>query len=46
MSKAFGFNVVKLERIRIMNITIDGIEYGKWRYLSNDEINELRENVK
>ena len=31
MSKAFGFNVVKLDRIRIMNIKIDGIEYGKWR---------------
>lgn len=46
MSKTFGFNVVKLERIRIMNITIDGIEYGKWRYLSINEINELRENVK
>jgi hypothetical protein len=29
-----------------MNITIDGIEYGKWRYLSINEINELRENVK
>ena len=26
MSKAFGFNVVRLERVRIMNIKIDGIE--------------------
>lgn len=41
MSKVFGYNVIKLERIRIVNITIEGIEYGKWRYISNREIEEL-----
>ena len=46
MSKAFGFNVVKLDRIRIMNIKIDGIEYGKWRNLTEEEVKELRENTK
>lgn len=46
MSKAFGFNVVKLDRIRIMNIKIDGIEYGKWRSLTEEEVRELRENTK
>lgn len=46
MSKAFGFNVLKLERIRIMNVKIDGIEYGKWRKLTDKEVWELRENVK
>lgn len=46
MSKAFGFNVVKLDRIRIMNIKIDGIEYGKWRNLTEEEVRELRENTK
>ena len=46
MSKAFGFNVVRLERIRIMNIKIDGIEYGKWRKLTEDEISVLREHAK
>lgn len=46
MSKAFGFNVVKLERIRIMNVKIDGIEYGKWRKLTDKEVWELRENIK
>lgn len=46
MSKAFGFNVVKLDRVRIMNIKIDGIEYGKWRNLTEEEVKELRENTK
>lgn len=41
MSKVFGYNVIKLERVRIVNITIEGIEYGKWRYISEREIEEL-----
>lgn len=46
MSKAFGYIVIKLERIRIMNIKIDGIDYGKWRNLEVIEIQELRESKK
>lgn len=42
MSKAFGYNVIRLERIRIMNIKIDNIEYGKWRELTIDELEELK----
>lgn len=42
MSKTLGYTVVKLERIRIMNIKIDGIEYGKWRNLDVEEVEELR----
>ncbi|MGL4774635.1 MAG: pseudouridine synthase [Clostridium sp.] len=42
MSKAFGYNVIKLKRIRIMNIKIDDIEYGNWRYLTKDELEYLR----
>lgn len=41
MSKTFGYNVIKLERIRIMNITLDGIEYGKYRIISKNEIEEM-----
>ncbi|MBD7910740.1 MULTISPECIES: pseudouridine synthase [Clostridium] len=37
MSRTFGYKVIKLERIRIMNIKIDGLEYGKWRYVNNEE---------
>lgn len=42
MSKVFGYTVQRLERVRIMNIKIDGIELGKWRYLSHEEINGLK----
>ncbi len=42
MSKVFGFNVVKLERIRILNITLKDIEYGKWRYINREEIEILK----
>ena len=41
MSKVFGYNVVKLERVRIMNITLDGIEYGKYRFISKNEAEEM-----
>ena len=43
MTKAFGYTVTRLERIRIMNIKIDGIEYGKWRNLTEEEVSILRE---
>lgn len=42
MSKVFGYTVVRLERIRIMNIKIDGIDVGRWRNLTEKEILELR----
>ena len=38
MCKSFGYNVVFLQRIRILNLCIDGIEEGSWRYLSSDEM--------
>lgn len=42
MSKAFGYTVIRLERIRIMNINIEGIDIGKWRNLTEKEVIELR----
>lgn len=38
MSKTFGYTVVRLERIRIINIKIDGIDIGKWRKLTEKEV--------
>lgn len=46
MSKAFGFNVVKLERTRIVNINLEGIDYGKWIYISKEEIESLERLIK
>ncbi len=43
MCEALGYEVYKLRRVRIMNITIDGLPNGKWRYLTDAEINEIQQ---
>lgn len=42
MTKVFGYTVIKLQRIRILNLGIECLEMGKWRYISNEEINDLK----
>ena len=37
MCKTLGYNVIYLKRIRILNLYLDELEEGKWRYLSDDE---------
>lgn len=41
MCEYLGYSVKRLKRIRIMNITLDGICEGKWRYLTDDEMNKI-----
>lgn len=41
MCKYFGYQVTKLERVRIMNISLEGLALGEWRDLSEDERAEL-----
>lgn len=41
MSKVFGYKVIKLKRIRIINIMLDDLPTGKWRELSKEELDEL-----
>jgi len=38
MCEHFGYEVTKLERVRIMNIGLKGLPVGDWRDLSQDEI--------
>jgi 23S rRNA pseudouridine2604 synthase len=45
MCEVLGFNVVSLKRIRIMNITIAGLQPGKWRYFTPDEITVINSMV-
>ncbi len=45
MCEALGYNVVSLQRVRIMNIKLDKLALGKWRYLSEVEISQLRDSV-
>jgi len=41
MCEYFEYEVVKLERVRIMNISIKGIPIGEWRQLEQHEIEEI-----
>ncbi|MEI4772004.1 23S rRNA pseudouridine(2604) synthase RluF [Psychrobacillus sp. FJAT-51614] len=41
MCSALGFTVKRLQRIRIMNITLEGLAIGEWRELTEIEKKEL-----
>ena len=38
MCEFFGYDVVRLQRVRIMNIKLGKLTIGEWRYLTNEEI--------
>lgn len=38
MCEYFGYEVVKLERVRIMHINLKGLPAGEWRLLNDDEL--------
>ena len=42
MCSYFGYNVIKLKRIRIMNIKLDNLKMGQWRMVSTHELKELK----
>ena len=42
MSKAFGYTVVQLERVRILHIEIGDLAYGSWRMLTESELEGLK----
>lgn len=46
MCEALEYKVIKLRRVRIINIEIGDLEKGKWRYLSADELKRLKTMVK
>jgi 23S rRNA pseudouridine2604 synthase len=41
MTEALGYEVETLRRVRIMNIRLDDIPAGKWRYLTPKEMDEI-----
>lgn len=41
MCENLGYDVIKLKRIRIMNLTLDNLPTGKWRLLNQKEVNSL-----
>ncbi len=41
MCKKLGYDVVKLVRTRIMNIHLEGIKPGQWRYITDSEMKKI-----
>lgn len=41
MCEYFGYEVVKLKRVRIMNVVLGDLKIGEYRTLSGEELNEL-----
>lgn len=46
MCEYFGYEVLKLERVRIMNITLKKIPQGDWRQLTEEEVAVIMESIK
>lgn len=41
MCTVFGYQVIKLQRVRIMNIKLGKLKTGEWRDLTDEEVNDL-----
>ena len=46
MCEALGYEVKDLLRVRVMNITLDGVKDGQYRKLTDQELNELYDQLK
>jgi len=45
MCEALGYEVTNLQRVRIMNVKLDKLALGKWRYLSQPEIDNIMDSI-
>ena len=45
MCEALGYRVVRLKRVRIMNIRLDGLARGAWRELTAEELRALKAQI-
>jgi 23S rRNA pseudouridine2604 synthase len=45
MCEYLGYDVMKLTRVRIMNVSLGNLPMGKWRYLTQPEIDALNKLV-
>lgn len=43
MCTVFNYQVIKLQRVRIMNIKLGKLNIGEWRYLTEEELVELQQ---
>ncbi|MGG4443932.1 23S rRNA pseudouridine(2604) synthase RluF [Brevibacillus fortis] len=45
MCQAFGYQVRKLERVRIMNVSLGNLKLGQWRNLTAKELTDLNKSL-
>lgn len=45
MCEYFDYDVLKLERIRIMNISLKGLPLGEWRQLQPEEMSQIMNSI-
>ncbi len=45
MCEYLGYEVLTLQRIRIMNVDLKGLKPGQWRHLTAQEMNEINKSV-
>ncbi len=46
MCEYLGYEVAKLTRIRIMNVNLEGLAVGHWRYLTQQEMDRMNDMMK
>lgn len=46
MCEALGYQVTRLRRVRVMNITVDKLNIGEWRLIEGEELEELFRRLK
>lgn len=46
MCEHFGYQVMKLERVRIMNVSLKGLSLGEWRDLTQEELQGIFKLIK
>lgn len=46
MCEVLGYEVLRLKRERVMNITLDKIPLGHWRFLDKEELVDIFESIK
>ena len=45
MCRSCGFRVITLRRVRILNLTLEGLKPGEYRELTEEELSELKTRV-
>lgn len=45
MCECLGYEVIKLKRVRIMNITLNKLPSGQWRLLTDEEIETINKSI-